>query len=312
MRFGTGLNNVRQKSAAVMHSEKFREICSVLAILALASVMLFPALRGDWPIGYDHPAHLFRIWQLKERILHHVTPWSWSHRWFAGYPQNVIYPVGADFFVLAVQALSLGKLSLGQAYGIAFWLFYFLYGYAAFFFVRSAVGSRSAGLIAVIFLLTDPGNNDIGGWFWLIDLGVWTAALGMIPALIGTVRIAALLEKPTPRTAAAIGLCLGLAVLCHPLLLIYFGIVIPLLCASRYFSGEETRVDAAWPRVDFGSARRQLLARAVFVGVGLCFGNRLDGKRSLPDRHGHRGRNIVSADASLGGDLRPGGLDIFA
>ena len=258
--FSAGLEEARKKIVAAVRSEKFREISSVLAVLALASIMLFPALRGDWPIGHDHPAHLFRIWQLRETILHHLMPWSWSHRWFAGYPQNIIYPIGADLFVLAVQALSLGKLSLGAAYGLAFWLFYFLYGYAAFFFVRRAVDSRVAGLIAVVFLLTDPGNNDIGGWFWLVDLGVWTMALGLVPALIGTVRIAALLEKPEPKTAAAIGLCVGLALLCHPFFLIYFGIAIPLLCASRYFSGEETYWKHAFILLGLGSVSGLLIA----------------------------------------------------
>ena len=260
VQFSPELEEVRQRIAAAARSEKFWEICSVLAILTLASVMLFPSLRGDWPIGHDHPAHLFRIWQLKESILHHLTPWSWSHRWFAGYPQNVIYPIGADLFVLAVQALSLGKLSLGQAYGLAFWLFYFLYGYAAFFLVRSALGSRLAGLIAVVFLLTDPGNNDIGGWFWLVDLGVWSTALGMVPALIGTVRIADLFNRPAPRTAAAIGLCIGLALLCHPFFLIYFGIVIPLLCASRFFSGAETQWRRALLGLGLGAISGLLIA----------------------------------------------------
>lgn len=227
------------RSAA--RSETVREVCSVLFIVVLASVMLFPVFRGDWPVGHDHPAHLFRIWQLKETILQQGTPWSWSHRWFAGYPQNLIYPVGTDFFVLTVHALSFGNLSIGQAYGVAFWLFYVLYGYAAFLFIRRALGSRVAGIIAVIFLLTDPGSNDIGGWFWIADVGVWTAALGMIPALIGTLAVVTLLDKPTPKTAAAIGLCFGLAMLCHPLHLIYVAIAIPVVCASRFVTGEETK-----------------------------------------------------------------------
>jgi hypothetical protein len=221
-------------------SEAVREACSVLFVVGLASLMLFPALRGDWPIGHDHPAHLFRIWQLKETILRHGTPWSWSHRWFAGYPQNVVYPVGADFFVLAVQGLSFGMLNVGQAYGVAFWLFYALYGYATFFFIRRSLNSRLTGLIAVVFLLTDPGNNDIGGWFWIVDVGVWAGALGMVPALIGTVKTADLLERPAPRTAAAIGLSIGLALLCHPIHLIYLGIAIPLVCASRYLTEDKT------------------------------------------------------------------------
>lgn len=220
--------------------------------------MLFPVFRGDWPIGHDHPVHIFRIWQLREALLQHgLLLWGWSHRWFAGYPQNVVYAVGADFFVLAVQALSFGTLSLGRAYGIAFWLFYFLYGYATFFFVSRAVRSRMAGLIAVVFLLTDPGSNDVGGWFWIVDVGVWTSAFSLVPALLGTVWMAALLEAPKPRTAAAIALCLGLALMLHQIQLIYFGMAVPLLCLSRYLCAAETD----W--------RRALPLLAASLGIGL-------------------------------------------
>ena len=226
-----------QRCVAFTRSEAVREVASVAFIAALAATMLWRCLRGDWPIGHDHPAHLFRIWQFGQTLRHHwFSPWNWSHQWFTGYPQNVIYPVGGDLFVLAIRALSLGTLSLGKAYGLAFLIFYFLYGYAVYFFVRHAVESRIAALIAVVFLLTDPGSNDIGGWFWLVDLGVWTAALGMVPALLGIVAAAKLLERPTARTAAVLALCVGLALLCHPLHLIFFGLAMPLLLVSRYLT----------------------------------------------------------------------------
>jgi hypothetical protein len=262
----TGQPDARAKKAwrevvEFFSTEIARDAGCVLFICALASTMLRPVFHGDWPIGHDHPVHIFRIWQLRETLLHHsLVPWTWSHRWFAGYPQNVIYPVGADLFVLAIQVLSLGTLSLGHAYGIAFLLFYFLYGYATFFFIRRAVQSRIAGLIAALFLMTDPGSNDIGGWFWIVDVGVWTSALGMVPALIGTVRMADLLENPQPRTAAAVGLCLGLALLCHQLHLIYFAIAVPLLCLCRYLSDAETDWRRALPLLSMGLASGALIA----------------------------------------------------
>ncbi len=249
-----------RRAVELAPSDGFRELVCVVFILSLATTMLFRVFRGDWPVGHDHPIHLFRIWQLRETLVHHFSLWTWSHRWFAGYPENVIYPIGADLFVLAVQALSFGMLSVGQAYGVAFWLFYFLFGYAVFFFVSRAVQSRAAGLIAVVFALTDPGNNDIGGWFYVVDIGVWTSAFGMVPALIGTVRVAALLEKPNPRTAAAIGVCVGLALLCHPIHLLYLGIAIPLLCLSRYLSGEQTAWRPALLLLSAGVAAGFLIA----------------------------------------------------
>ena len=203
--------------------------------------MLHPALSGDWPVGHDHPVHVVRIAQLERTIFDQGLPWSWSHRWFAGYPQNVTYPIGADLFVLAVRACSLGALSITQAYGFAFCLFYALYGYGAFYFVRQTFGSRAIALTAAVFLLTDAGNSDVGGWFWLVDAGVWTAALGFVPALIATARVAALLRDRNGRTAAAVGLCIGLALLCHPIHLIYFSLALPLVCVCRYICGEETQ-----------------------------------------------------------------------
>lgn len=110
--------------------------------------------------------------------------------------------------------------------------------------MRRAFGSRAVALLATVFLLTDGGNSDIGGWFWLIEAGVWTAGLGFIPALLATARVAALLEEPTPATAATIGLLVGLALLCHPIHLIYFGVALPLVYACHYLCGAET----AWRR----------------------------------------------------------------
>jgi len=226
--------------AALARTEAFKESCAIVCILGLTTAMLFPAVRGDWPVGHDHSVHVFRIWQLERNLRTDGTPWAWSNRWFTGCPTAVVYPVGADFFVLAVRAISLGKLTIQQAYGLGFLLFYFLYGYATFYFTRHALRSRAAGIIAAILLLSDPGNNDVGGWFWIIDAGVWTAALGMVPALIGTIQIAALLTTPTPGRAAAVGMCVGLGLLCHPLVFVYFALAVVLLFGCRFVTGERT------------------------------------------------------------------------
>jgi hypothetical protein len=227
-------------SARLGASPHIRDLCCVAIIVALAAVMLHPVLRGDWPVGHDHPVHVVRIAKLEQALRTKGTPWTWSHRWFAGYPLNVTYPVGADLFVLAVRAVSLGALSITQAYAVAFGLFYALYGYAAFYFVRRAFDSRLIALVAAILLLTDAGNSDVGGWFWLVETGVWTAALGFVPALIATAQTAALLERPSGRTAAAVAFCVGLALLCHPIHLIYFGLALPLICGCRFLCADET------------------------------------------------------------------------
>jgi hypothetical protein len=241
----TSIAPLINRGGAVFRSERTREALSVAFVIGLAALMLHPIiLRGDWPVGHDHPVHIARLALVKAAILEHGTPWVWSHDWFAGFPLNVTYPIGADLFVLAVHALSLGMLKLEHSYAVAFLLFYALFGYGCYFFVKAALGSRLAAVVAVLFLLTDPGNSDVGGWFWFVDAGVWTAALGSVPALIGTVRLADLFAAPSRRTAAAFAICLGLAVLCHPLHLIYFALAVPLLVACRYI----VAADTAWKR----------------------------------------------------------------
>lgn len=236
------IGQMRERVRRFAQSERGRdEICLVLIFL-LVSVMLRRCLYGDPPIGHDHPVHLARIWQFGHTLLRHpLAPWTWSHLWFAGYPQNVVYPIGADLLVLGIRALSLGTLSLTSAYGLAFFLFYFAYGASLYLFVRRAVDSRIAALLAAIFLLTDPGSNDTGGWFWIVDLGVWANSLGMIPVLIALLQINALFEKIDNRRIALAAACIGAAFLCHPLHLIFVAVAVPLLCLARFLNGQPTR-----------------------------------------------------------------------
>jgi len=221
-------------------SETGRNFLALVFVFGLPSFMLSRTFSGDWPVNHDHPIHLYRIWLLRQHLLSHWTPWSWSNAWFTGCPISIVYPVGGDLLVLAVQALSLGLLRLSHAYSLTLWFSYALYGFGAYYFVWRALASRIAAAIAVLFLQTDPGSNDIGGWFWFVDVGVWTSFLGFGPALIGTVALADLLEHARPRTAAAAGICVGLALLCHPLHLVYFAIAVPTLYLARYTCGLTT------------------------------------------------------------------------
>lgn len=232
---------LRDRTWRFAQSERGRDAICLALVFALVSVMLRRCLHGDPPVGHDHPVHLFRIWQFGHTLLHHpFSPWTWSHRWFAGYPQNVVYPIGADLLVLAVKALSLNFLSLAYAYAVAFFIFYFVYGAAVFLFVRRALESRTAALFAVLFLLTDPGSNDTGGWFYTVDVGVWAGPLGVAPMLVALVQINALFEQFDRRRLVLAAVCMAAAILCHPLHIIFIAIALPLLCLCRYIAGEPT------------------------------------------------------------------------
>ena len=105
---------------------------------------------GERPVSHDHTIHYFKAWQLHEYLLSRVAScYGFSHRWFAGYPVNYLYPPGADLWVNAVAALSFGWLRFSQAYAVAFWLFHIFTGLALYRFGR-LVGGPLVGLLAAI------------------------------------------------------------------------------------------------------------------------------------------------------------------
>lgn len=288
---GSVLNRILQLS----RGNAFREAASIIVIVALATTMLWRVFIGDWPVGDDNAVHLVRISQLEQSLLHHGFPWTWSNRWFAGAPIALVYPIGADFFVLLVHAVSFWFLRLEQAYGLTFWMFYCGYGYAIYYFTRYVFASRAAGVLASIFLLTDAGSYDTGGWFWIAQAGVWTGALAMVPSLIGTVQVAKLFDNPSATTTARIALCAGLGTLCHPIALLYFAIAVPLLWVCRLTKGEwaDWQRAAAWLCLAavcaFLIAAPELLPRMAAKGYVAQLGT---AGSSLPEV----GRSILSGD----------------
>ncbi|MFL6527969.1 MAG: hypothetical protein ACJ8IQ_07725 [Chthoniobacterales bacterium] len=256
LQFISFYNSARRLS----RSDRAREWSSIAIVVGLATIMVWRGLTGDWPVGHDHSVHLFRIWQLQQTLLHHGSFWGWTQRWFAGCPTGGLYPIGADLLVLIVHALLLGRASIPQSYGVAFWLFYCLHAYAVFYFVSRALRSRTVAIVAVLLLISEAGNNDVGGWFWFVDVGVWTAALAMVPALIGTIQISRLFDNPAPRCAAIVAVCIGLALLCHQLAAVYFALAVPLLCGCRFVVGEPTRWRAGFGWLAVGGVCGLLIA----------------------------------------------------
>ena len=152
------------------HSVVTEAVC-VLLLLGLCFAMLPGAALGDRPIGFDHNVHYFKTWLLRDRLLGNGHLYGWSHLWFAGTPVHYLYPFLSSLWILAVQALSLGWLSLAQAYGVGFFLFFFFQGYAVYV-LGTRMAGRAVGLLAAVVCLTDGGSNFTGGWQWIVATGV--------------------------------------------------------------------------------------------------------------------------------------------
>lgn len=217
-------------------------LLSVGIIVAIAAAMLPEAALGDRPVDRDHPVHYFKAWQLQQDFLSDGRLWGWSHKWFAGYPAQYLYPIGADLWVNGVQWLSLGMLDLGQAYGIAFFLLWVLMGYSVYRFATVGFG-RWVGVLAAVLFMSDTASYRFGGWVYTAEWGVWPQALSTAFALLAMARIPALLESNRWRDIGIFAFFLGISLLTHPVQILHFAVAGPLVLIAYWMAHTER----PWP-----------------------------------------------------------------
>jgi hypothetical protein len=207
----------------------------VSLIVVVASVMMWDIVAGERPVSHDHTVHYFKAWQLHEHFLSDGRLFGWTQRWFAGEPANYLYPIGADLWVNLVHALSFGAFGFSRSYGIAFWLFHVLTGLAGYRFAR-VLGGPHAGFITAILLLTDASEFRLGGWNYTINYGVWPQALSLDFALFALCHLPAIVERRTLRDLGWFGFWMGLAILTHPMQLIFLVLLLVVVALAAPFS----------------------------------------------------------------------------
>ena len=154
--------------------------------------------------------------------------------------------------------LTLG-ISFSWAYSFAFWLFFVFQGCSVYFLGKVAF-NRVVGLGAAILYLIDRGATSSGGWFWTVDVGTWPIALSIAFSTMATAFLARALEDGQRRDAVWCGVCIGLALLTHPLQLVY----VPTLCGAAF--GLAILV-VPWTRL-----RAHAVSAAAAAGCGVLVG----------------------------------------
>jgi hypothetical protein len=235
------------------------EVACLAVIVAVGTAMLPEAALGDRPVDHDHPVHLFKAWQLRYDFLADGRLWGWSHQWFAGYPAQYLYPIGADLWIIFVQFLSLGLLNLGQAYGVALWLFWVLTGYAVYRFAAVGFG-RWVGILAAVLLMSDTGSFRFGGWVYTMEWAVWPQRLSMAFALLAMARVPGLLENTRWRDVGIFSLLLGAALVTHPIQILHFAIVGPVILLAYWLADSERSWAAGGARLVVGYVLGILIA----------------------------------------------------
>jgi hypothetical protein len=203
----------------------------------IATIMLRDVFPGARPVSHDHTVHYAKAYQLHEHFLPNFRLHGYSHRWFAGYPVDYLYPIGTDLWVNLVHALGLGFLRFNQSYGVSFWLFHVLTGYAGYRFGK-LVGGPHVGLITGFLMITDMSTFRFGGWAYTIEYGVWPQALSLIFALLATVRVPQIYASRSWRPIGAFALLMGASIVTHPIEFIYLGVLLIAAVLAGLFSAE--------------------------------------------------------------------------
>jgi hypothetical protein len=227
----------RVRGRAFVLGDLLLELTYLGVIVWVATFMMRDIFSGARPISHDHTVHYFKAWQLHEHFLPRFRLHGFSHRWFAGYPVNYLYPIGTDLFVNLVDYATLGLLGFNHAYGIAFWLFHVLTGYAGYRFGR-AIGGPHVGLITGFLMITDLSTFRFGGWAYTIEYGVWPQALSLVFALLATARVPAIYQTRSLRPVGVFALLMGAAIVTHPIELIYLGMLLIVAVFSGMFVPE--------------------------------------------------------------------------
>jgi len=209
-----------------------------VAVLGLLAFAILPeAAMGRRPVDHDHTVHFFKAWNLWENFIAEGRLRGWSHLWFAGYPAQYLYPIGTDLFVGFVKYATFGALSLGAAYGVAFFLFYLFKALAIYALARVSVGAW-AGLLAGIFYLGDEGSFRFGGWVYTAVWGVWPQGLSITFGLFAMACLPGILKRRSWWPVIAFGLFLGMALLTHPVQIIHFALVGPVALLAAMLASD--------------------------------------------------------------------------
>jgi hypothetical protein len=234
------------------------------AVIAVVTVKMlgWDVVLGDRPVSQDHTTQFTKIWQTKQMLLGRGVLHGWSNTWFAGYPSNYLYPVGTDLWVILVYLLGMGLLSFGQAYAVAFGLFFFLGGYAVYRLGHRTF-DRGIGLLASLMFLTDPGGGRSGGWSWAVEVGVWPNSLSMAFAVLALSRVGRIVRPGRWREVGMFGLLMGASLVTHPMQLLFFTLtlVVALATTLLLMDGE--------PRA--GAAVRLAIAHVTGGLIGLAW-----------------------------------------
>lgn len=208
------------------------------AALVVFVAVLHPDLFAlEVPATGDHMIHLYQAWHTGEHLLSSGRLTGYSHMAFVGYPAGVFYPVLGDLLVLGLRLVALGLPSWEQAYAALLALLVLAIPVTVYATARR-FASQAASLFAAVLCAGDVGRWPEGGHHSTIYWGVWPFILGALLTVHALLALERRLGGTPPsrwwRGIALPGVLLGLALLAHPMSLVYLALALPALALTAF------------------------------------------------------------------------------
>ncbi|MBW2731489.1 MAG: hypothetical protein JRH20_03795 [Deltaproteobacteria bacterium] len=210
----------------------------MVALVIVTLGLLWPTLLGMMVQSQDHTIHLARAWHFVTQMLAKGQLSGWSDIWFAGYPAGEDYPPGGDWLIALVYLCTFGLLGWEASYAIALAAMYAIAAGGVYAFGRVYFG-RLAGFLGALFFLLDRGQYREGGWNYTIYWGVWPQVLSSGFTFFAFAALDRVLVRGRPRDFAVAASMVGLALVAHPVAVLYFGLGLPIYLLARALGGKE-------------------------------------------------------------------------
>lgn len=208
-----------------------RRLLPWLILIAAVSLVGFPLLK-EAPLTHDHPTHLFKSWHMATKLLPSFRIRGFSHYWVFGFPSDELVPP-SELWVVLFRALTFGKLSWLQTYGVSMFGLLLLCAASVYCFTRYYFGTV-AGVVAGTLMVWDPGGWAQGGWDWCITFGVWPVTLGACCILLALVSLEKLADRGTAKQFAFAGAWVGASFIAHQVTILFMPVMVALMLGDRW------------------------------------------------------------------------------